>query len=508
MKPNIEAKHSYRMRILGHEPIRDAWILDGIWQMPLASCADVAMAFGREITVAHDGFNRLVGQGLIDSRDLGHSERVQRRYWLSEKGFALHRRGAHWVHTLRGLRTLSERLASAEVFYKLVPEVVASLGEDVMRRFRWMDSDLGLMNAAVVCDHSWALLGWSGRWQTQRIVNEALLRLGKALYWLGSAEDMSASPGLYVVVTCDSYQRDVVWRVLRRYGLDEHSVVVPLDGGTLAGDFRSVRSEMFVAPIGRVRDDGVDGFGDWLDARGAVGAEGKLRQRVMGVIEEWPGVRRSYISDFMGEPSSGLLGSGLQNASSRSLAERVGDGYYLSRTGYGMASRRDNQSNGFAYGRHGRLSESATSRKRIEQHDWPLMRVMAKFSRGGCPVAAGWRGLDLLPGSRLAPDGMVYLRGPWGAGWHYVEYEQRALGPARIGEKLAPYRNRSRSNNWPLLVICRNARHEETFRECIDGLPVLTTHIKDVAEGGVLGAGGANWRNDWGDSVALSPASQ
>ena len=485
----------------------DEWILDGLWQMPLASSGDIALALGRDLSVTYDGVHRLVSQGLIDGRDLGHSERVQRRYWLSEKGFALHRRGAHWVHTLRGLRTLSERLASAEVFYRLVPEVVASLGEDVMRRFRWMGSDQGLMNAAVVCDHSWALLGWSGRWQTQNMVNEAILRLGEALYRLGSDDGMSASPGLYVVVTCDSYQRDVVWRVLRRYGLDEHSVVVPLDGGTVAGGFRSVQSEMFVAPIGRVRNDGVDGFGDWLDARGAVGAEGRLRRRVMAVIEEWPGVRRSYISDFMGNPPSRLLGSGLQDASSRSLVDRVGDGYYLSRTGYSLASRRDNQSNGHAYGRHGRLSQSETSRKRIEQHDWPLMRVMSKFSRGGSPVGAGWRGVDLLPGSRIMPDGMVYLRGPWGAGWHYVEYERRAMGPAMVGRKLLAYRNQSRSNDWPLLVICRNARHEATFRQCADGLPMLTTHIGDVTDGGVLGAG-TTWRNEWGESVALYPASQ
>ena len=283
--------------------------------------------------------------------------------------------------------------------------------------------------------------------------------------------------------------------------------MVPLDGGTVAGGFRSFDGEMFVAPIGRVRDDGVDDFGDWLDDRGVGGVDGRLRHRIMAVIEEWPGVRRSYISDFTGERRSGALGNGLKDASSQSLVKRVGDGYYLTQSGYGIASRRDNQSNGYAYGRHGRLSQSETSRKRIEQHDWPLMRVMSGLSRSGAPVAAGWRGMDLLRRSRVAPDGMVYLRGPWGVGWHYVEYEQRAVGPARIDQKLSAYRDRGRSNDWPLLVICRNARHEETVRGCIDGLPVLTTHIRDVTDGAALGDG-AGWRNQWGEPVMLSPAGQ
>ena len=65
----------------------------------------------------------------------------------------------------------------------------------------------------------------------------------------------------------------------------------------------------------------------------------------------------------------------------------------------------------------------------------------------------------------IAPDAAVYLKeSPFGAGWHYVEYERRVKSAGDMGKKLRGYESIRRRDDFPLLMVCANQLAEEGMR--------------------------------------------
>ena len=79
-------------------------------------------------------------------------------------------------------------------------------------------------------------------------------------------------------------------------------------------------------------------------------------------------------------------------------------------------------------------------------HDDGLMALMTEFVSWGITVANGWRSWERWGGGGIEPDGMVRLNeGPFGAGWHYVEYERSARYRSRASKKLGRYLSKPES---------------------------------------------------------------
>ena len=133
---------------------------------------------------------------------------------------------------------------------------------------------------------------------------------------------------------------------------------------------------------------------------------------------------------------------------------------------------------------------------RIGEHEAGVMRLMAGFASERCAFAPGWRCQDVM-GDRgtVAPDAVVWIEsGPFGAGWHYVEYERRARSPARVRAKLRGYQSDLRVNSYPLLVVCRPGV-EKAFWEAGRELEMLTTTVQEARSGPVVGREGTVWRH-------------
>ncbi len=108
----------------------------------------------------------------------------------------------------------------------------------------------------------------------------------------------------------------------------------------------------------------------------------------------------------------------------------------------------------------------------------------------------------------IAPDGIVFLtRGPFGPGWHYMEYERSARGKRRAGRKLHGYISRHRQDDFPVLFVLWNENAERNFWVVGQphGLRMLTTTITRLREFGAVGVEGC-WSH-YGESVVVgSPA--
>ena len=124
-------------------------------------------------------------------------------------------------------------------------------------------------------------------------------------------------------------------------------------------------------------------------------------------------------------------------------------------------------------------------------HEYGIVDLMAQFAAAGCPVANGWRDWDGMGEyGGIAPDAMVFLQfGPFGSGWHYVEYERSAKAPSRLAKKLHGFDSPRRKNAWPLLMVCANDAAERNVHQwaTAHGVQIATTTIKRLRDHSAVG---------------------
>ena len=128
------------------------------------------------------------------------------------------------------------------------------------------------------------------------------------------------------------------------------------------------------------------------------------------------------------------------------------------------------------------LNQVKVRRGRIWQHEKGLMEYAGRLAESGLTVHAGircWQ--NILGGKALNPDAVVWFEnGPFGPGWHYVEYERYARQPSQVTRKLRGYLAEERRDNYPVLFIVGAPRIEELFHaEAGPGqLDLVTTTFK------------------------------
>ena len=117
--------------------------------------------------------------------------------------------------------------------------------------------------------------------------------------------------------------------------------------------------------------------------------------------------------------------------------------------------------------------------------------MVQQFAAAGLVIAAGWRDWeDLGEGGGIAPDAMGFLQdSPFGPTWAYIEYERSAISPSAAARKLGGYDSPLRSDDWPVLVVCRTDRAERNFQQAglEKGIRMLTTTIPRLRKYGAVG---------------------
>jgi hypothetical protein len=362
-------------------------------------------------------------------------------------------------------------------------------------------------DAAVRYEHGWAVLFWSGLLRSEQVFKERLEQLGDDLLTL-SAGNGPARPGLICVVAADRWQLELALRGARRYGMEDwvrvwcisddswHGAEVPLSSRGW------VRQPVYLRTMSRSAWDNRVRASLWAVDGGEDAA------RVLRAAAEWPGMLISLAKLVLRESSSGRRA---QNCCRRltelGLLDRWQDGrayrYRLSFPGMTLLAGLDRASEAEAW----RRIQMARweNLDGFQVHEYGVGEVVQQFAAAGLVVVAGWRDWENLGGGGgIAPDAIVFLRyGPHGPGWHYLEYERSARSPSATTRKLGGYDSPLRSNDWPLLVVCRTDRAERNFLQSglEMGIRMLTTTIPRLNRHGAVG--NPDCWSQYGEPVAI-----
>ena len=218
--------------------------------------------------------------------------------------------------------------------------------------------------------------------------------------------------------------------------------------------------------------------------------------QLLMAVAEWPGITVSMASAILGEGPSGRRAQWwLVRFSDYQLVLRWREPkdrrwrYRLAKKGMELLANLDRVA---AKGVWERIQmDRWDNETRFRPHEYGLLDIFEKFIIAGCPVAAGWREW-LVMGSEgtIDPDAMVvFRRTPFGPTQCYFEYERSAVDLDPITKKLRGYdAQRRRSNDWPVLFVCRNEKAEQLFQEVGQrlGIRLLTTTLDRVKESPVV----------------------
>lgn len=452
-----------------------ARILGLLARMPLATTAELVVEGSLGDRSARRALAELERAGWVGWVNMGDREvsRSVRRWRLKSAAASWFGRVGNGVCGLRSLDAVAARIGHLDLFYRAGVALDPGL-ENGCREFYWLG--VGSWDAAVAYgegpERRWLGLVWLGPGHNRESVDRRI-RL--------AAGDWGLRPGLVGFVVYDDWQEQ-----LARETLLSGEVPYPWVFGRVGSGWESA--------------DGLWGEGDRQPDFGISPVAGRQLflddwecrwpghlWRVLEVVEQWSGLsfRQLWgmLSDFSRQHLRQLVDDGL----ARGLLTRDSGAYYLSGRGCDLAWLRDGVDQVRVAGRSARLGNSAL----VRRHDQGVAEVVLGFMGLGCPVAAGWRGVDYGGWEgRLSPDAVVWLNeSPAGAGWHYLEYERRATTRGRIQSKLRPYRGVWRRDRWPALWVVDRDRAEDYLQEEAGdlGLRVLTSTSERLQESGVGG---------------------
>ena len=457
--------------------------------LPMATAADLGQAFGQSGHWTHVALEMLEEQGRARSVEASMGRARARRWWLDPGDPASN--GWHNGRTM--LRLVNNPTLVAWTYY-LLPLLLDEMPGRELKDFMWVHVDS--FEAAARFNDGWVAFAWSGYWQNRAKVRGRFAGLADSLR-LGESEERSW-PSKICVLAPDVWQSRMVMDVAREFGMADLVCVCATDDKLLFGDltFREGRGWM-MPPLTR----------DSVDVGSVEGAlkkclfsdeDGIYLSKVGNIVEQWPGIRARWICGFA-HLSGGLVKSALDKLERMGLVSCQDGEYSPTKNWLSMSARRDRVWSGLPARYSGR-QKAAT---RINKHEQGVMRVVSRFAGDGCGFAPGWRCVDVMGGGgSVTPDAVVWIeQGPFGAGWHYLEYELRAKTLNNVQRKLRSYRSALRGDRYPLLMVCQRGV-EQSFWDEGAGLEMLTTTVREAASGPLAGVYGTVWRR-FGEPVPV-----
>ena len=450
-------------------------LIRAIADMPFADTGELASAINRSPVTTRQRLNELAAADLVQHSNLGAPDGSDRRWWLDPAAYSKFGLTAHFYNTRRGMGLLAARVAAMTALYRLAQRL------DLLRpdhRFQWHSRRA--YDAVAGQPQRWTALFWSGIWEDHAAVRRRLYHLGRQLtnHW----------PSLLAFATPDHWQARILSETLDDLRLTAHAAVLvtaddtwtipppPNPPRAVAGWPTPPRPHPPPRP-GTAAE--LNGF---LERQGYLGRTGSLVQRILPLLEQWPGIRSAHIRALLPEKASGSRFAEAMTSMERlQLATREDKAYYPGPPARVRAAHRDRVSHRRAGGRMTPPNANQNHRRRLRTHDWATVRSAAMFQDEGCHVAAGWRAIDDAgPAGKIDPDAMIFLRsGPYGPGWHYFEWERRARSPSTIAQKLSGYRMPLRSNDWPVIFVVANPNVQRLFWEQGQRIKLITAAAPD-----------------------------
>ena len=475
-------------------------LMPSLVELPLCSASDVSGLVGGDVSGSYGLLWELHGSRLVDCQPLGATKSKVNRWWVTEYGLDVMGLGGLVWQQLWTLSQVLDRLPSAEWFYQ-VALGVKGLGE--YKNFLWFT---GISwDAAARYERGWVAFFWSGMLQVESRLRAVLGQLAGNLRD-HSVDGGSAWPSLIVFVACDEWQQELVVQVTRLFGLEEMVQVWCVADGSVRGVGKGTGWGGWVFQDFEMREMGgwswPDRLADSLWSQGYGGGS----KRLLSLVGEWPELRSLYAGRlFAGDGGSKYFHKLLRQLLDLRLVVRTGGHrgrYRLSSRGYWVLASRDRVPNNVMLaGVKGPVGASA---RRLALHEDGVMDMVGRLNQGGLATCAGWRWWEGIEGGAIVPDAMVYVSdGPFGPGWHFLEYERYVRGVFRAERKLRGYLAGDRRERWPLLIVVWNEDVEKVFHGIgrSAGLLMLTATMERLRRYGP--AGNAECWSMYGQKVYL-----
>lgn len=441
------------------DPIRDTDLAPALIHVlaaiPMASTDVLSAAIGKSIRTTRQRLQALINSGHVHGVYMGSD----RCLWLDSSAFHEFDLNVYPCNTRRGMGILADRMLPVQTIYRM------SLELDLIRpdtTFQWHSNRA--YDAVAGRPGHWAALCWSGVWE-----NQAAIR--SRLSWFG--EDLRGEwPRILACAVPDRWQAQILREVLDQFRLTPHAAIWVAAGESwqLPPRTHPPRAsvgwprapELSASPPPRTGQDFVQSLADQLltGPEGSKSSRASTIQRVLPVLEQWPGVRPTHIRGLLPKSVNGAqMADALDYMKKLRLATEDDGVYHPGPEAVTRAAHRDRVISSRASGKRPKTL------RRLRTHDWRTIGVVSEFLKQGSDIAPGWRATDDHgPAGKIDPDAVVYLySGPYGPGWHYLEYERRARNYAAIEYKLRSYLMPQRSNDWPVIFVVDTPEAERLF---------------------------------------------
>jgi hypothetical protein len=293
-----------------------------------------------------------------------------------------------------------------------------------------------------------------------------------------ATSDIHPWPSALLFVVTDPWQKELVFRAARScpWSRGLGYVWCISEGNPPEARFSQQACSWIYQPVKQ------RGLGGWswnsrVEASPWAQSGNRALGKLLAAIAQWPEMTTKMGRQVLGEGDAGRSAQRcftrlVQLGLAQRREEKGGYRYCLTKRGLSMLCRQD--------GVKPPMPRSGQDQKqRDKAHEDGLMSIMGQFMAAGLPTSDGRRSWEHLGHGGIAPDGMVLLEhGPYGPGWHYLEYELSARGERRVSEKLRGYLlSDRRQDNFPVLVVSWNDSAEAVFQQLgrESRLPMLTT---------------------------------
>ncbi len=492
MRDESERASPARIRDLGLTAI-DIEIFGRLGDMPLASRQDLAYAAGRGIATVYKSINRFRELQLVANERVYINGNDEERFWIPEDQWDLIMGDLQQRHTQNLVKRLWLNPESLAAVYSLTGILTLDGSGRELCELSWLWRRP--FDAVAQFSDGWVAFVWVGVWQDQerldRRLQECWNELGR---WSGRGE--RRWPGRIFFLVPNAWVCERVWRAVVRRNWEASCATLTLDNQELSGDLGLEDSVGTIPPA--IREEPPSLRADVQRLIGLLTDDpGSRMRRLMTVVEMNPGILSSHLARMTGISGS-LTKRALARLEDKKMVRRVEDGgFAVNDSELAMAARRDRVWLGLPLRRHGDAKVRAYSKRRRKRLG-DATRILSKFRASGCPIAPGWLAQD----GRFKPNGVVWVdQGPCGGGWHYVLDIRHGKRESTVREALKRALSDARSDQFPILIICRDDMEELVWSLAV-GWPVLTATATRVRSRDLIGTKCRVW-SDFGEPAIL-----
>ena len=220
-----------------------------------------------------------------------------------------------------------------------------------------------------------------------------------------------------------------------------------------------------------------------------------MPSRILDLVEEWHGLRVQDVGRLLSRSRKEV-----QEVMDRMVQDQwlrdVAGMLYLDRQGVLHVAARDRVSPGLVRTRvDNAIKQDHKQVGSQRRHTIAVNETMVRLYKAGITPYAGWRAVMNLGSTQLAPDLAIVLETSLGPRIYCIEVERTARYPERVSDKIYPYRTAFENGELSgmagkvagVIFIVELPSAEDLFRRMGQGLPLLTTTLRDIRRGPLHG---------------------